>query len=161
MGRKIALPFARRSLQQLNVPWFPDRGSEILGDDSIFFALPDSGHEQDAGLDTGATQRQAFRGIGHSQPPSAFGFERARALHRAVAVTVGFDHRANGDSGADVLLYRMKIFSQRSERNFRPGAAVENQRAAVGQFRQVGTRCVHIADYSERRHHRRSLFVVR
>jgi hypothetical protein len=44
----------------------------------------------------------------------------------------------------------VKIFSQRGQRNFRPSAAVENQRAAVGHFRQIGTRRVHVADYSER-----------
>ncbi len=121
-----------------------------MGDDPIFLALPDSGHQQDAGLDAGAAQRQAFRGIGHSQPLGALGFERARALHRAVAVAIGFDHRANGDVFADVLLYRVKIFSQRGQRNFRPSSAVENQRAALGNFRQNRTRRVHIADYSER-----------
>jgi hypothetical protein len=51
-----------------------------------------------------------------------------------VAVTIGFDHRTNGDACTDVLLYRVKILSERSERNFRPSPAVENQRAAVGHF---------------------------
>jgi len=101
-------------------------------------------------LNAGAAQRQAFRGAGHSQPLGALGFESARALDRTVTVAIGFDHRANGDVGADVFLYRVKIVSQRGQRNFRPGPAVENQRAALGHFRQIGTRRVHIVDYSER-----------
>ena len=121
-----------------------------MGDDPVFLALPDSCHQQDAGLDAGAAQRQAFRRIGYSQPRSALGFERPRALHCAVAVTVGFDHGTNGDACADVLLYRVKVLSQRSERNFRPSPAVENQRAALRHFRQVRARRVHVADYSER-----------
>jgi hypothetical protein len=44
----------------------------------------------------------------------------------------------------------VEIFSQRAERNFRPGSAVENQRPPVGYLRQVGTRCVHLADYNQR-----------
>ena len=104
MNRQNALPFLRSAFQRLNVPRFPDRGSEILSDDPIFLTPPDAGHQQDAGLDAGAAQRQAFRGIGHSQPLGALGFEGARALHRAVAVTIGFDHRTNGDAFADVLL---------------------------------------------------------
>jgi hypothetical protein len=55
----------------------------------------------------------------------------------------------------------VKVFSQRGQRNFRPSPAIENQRATIGQSRQIGTRPVHTADYSERRHQRRSLFVVR
>ncbi len=121
-----------------------------MGDDPVFLALPDSCHQQNAGRDAGAAQRQAFRGIGHAQPTSAFGFKRARAFDRAVAVTVGFDHGTNGDACADVLLYRVKILSERSQRNFRPSPAVENQRAALRYFRQIGTRCVHVADYSDR-----------
>src|ERR1035438_2187722 len=144
------LPFPRSSFEQLDVPWFPDGGSEILGDDPILLALPDSGHQQDAGLGAGAAQSQALRGIGYSQPLRALGFERERALHRAVAVTIDVDRRTTGDAFTDVLLHGGKIFSQRCQRNFRPSPAVENQRAAVGYFRQIGTPRVHVADYSDR-----------
>ena len=83
----------------------------------------------------------------HSAPLAS----RVRAhFDRTVTVAIGFDHRANGDAGADVLLYRVKIVSQRGQRNFRPSPAVENQRAALGHFRQIGARRVHIVDYSER-----------
>ncbi len=132
------------------MPWFPDCGSEIPGDDPILFALPDPGHQQDAGRDAGTAQRQALRGIGYSQPLRALGFKRASALHRTVAVTIGFDHRTNGDALANVILHRVKIFSERRERNFRPSPPVENQRAAFRYFRQIGTRSVHLADYSDR-----------
>jgi hypothetical protein len=112
LRRTIALSFSRRPFQRLNVPWFPDRRREIMGDDSIFLALPDSSHQQDTGRNAGSAQRQTLRGIGHSQPVGALGFERPRTFHRAVAVTVGFDHCANGDIFADVLLHRVEIFSQ-------------------------------------------------
>src|SRR5260370_24826990 len=113
MRRKIAVPLSRSAFERLNVPGFPDCGSEILGDDPILLTLPDSGHQQDAGLGAGAAQRQALRGIGNAQPLSAFGFKRARALYRTVAVTLRFDHATNGDAVADMLLSRTKIFSSR------------------------------------------------
>jgi hypothetical protein len=145
MGPEIALPFSRSAFERLDVPWLPNRGSKILRDDPIFLPLPDSGHQQDAGRDPGSAQRQTFRGIGHSQPLGALGFERQRALHRTMAVTVGFDHCADGNVCADMLLDRVKIFSQRGQRNFRPSPAVEDQRAAVGQFRQLGARSIHVS----------------
>jgi hypothetical protein len=52
-----------------------------------------------------------------------------------MAVTVGFDHGADGDACADVLLYRVKILSERSERNLSPSPAVENQRADFRHLR--------------------------
>ena len=130
MHGKNILPFTRSAFEQLKVPRFPDGGSEILSDDPILLTLPDSGHQQDAGLDASAAQRQAFRGIGYTQPLGTFGFEGTRALHRSVAITIGLDHRTNGDACANVLLDGMKIFAERRQRNFRPGPAVENQRAA-------------------------------
>src|SRR5664279_6274800 len=95
---QIGLPFSRRAFEQLNVPRFPDRRSEIMRDDPSLFAFPDSGHQQNARLGTGAAQRQAFRGVGYSQPIGTLGFECASALHRAVAVTISFDHGTNGDA---------------------------------------------------------------
>ena len=149
MHGQNALAFPRRAFKRLDVPGFPDRRSEVLRHDAVFLAFPDSGHQQDSGPGAGAAQRQAFRGVGHSQPLGALGFERARALDRAMPVTIGFDDGTNGDGLADMHLHRVKIFSQCSERNFRPGTSVENQRAAVGQFRQIGTGSVHVADYSD------------
>ena len=62
----------------------------------------------------------------------ALGFKRPSALHRTMAVTVGFHHRADSDGIADVPLDRVKILSQRGQGNFRPRTAIKNQRAAVG-----------------------------
>jgi hypothetical protein len=44
----------------------------------------------------------------------------------------------------------VKVLSQRSERNFRPSPAVENQRADFRYLRQIGAWGVHLADYSDR-----------
>src|SRR5208337_74424 len=107
-GQNI-LPCTRSAFEQLKVPGFPDGGSEILSDNPIFLALPDSGHQQDASLDAGAAQLHAFLGIGYAQPLGALGFEGTRALDRSVAVAIGLDHRTDGDACADVLLDGVKI----------------------------------------------------
>ena len=124
-------PCSRRSMCH----GLPDRGSQILGDDAVFLALPDSGHQQDAGSER---RRRAAPSLRRhwSRPAIARPRlrERERAFDRAVTVAIGFDHRADRDAWADVLLYRVEIFSQSGERNFRPGAAVENQRAAARAF---------------------------
>jgi hypothetical protein len=77
---------------------------------------------------------------------------RALAPAARNAVTVGFDYGTDGDAFAYVLLYGVEIFSQCGERDFGPSPAVENQRAALGYPRQIETRCVHLADYSDGTH---------
>ena len=137
-------------LQAFDVPGFPNRGREIVGDDAVLFALPDAGHEEDTGPDAGAAQGATLRGVGDTEPGHAFGLKREGAFDGSVAVTIGLDHSTNGYARADVLLYGAEIFSERAERNLRPGSAVENQRAPIGYLRQVGARCIHLADYNER-----------
>jgi len=73
----------------------------------------------------------------------------ARHFYCAATVAIGFDDRANCDFLTDVTLYCSEIFSERPQRNFRPSAAVKNQRTALGHFRQIGARSVHVADYSD------------
>ena len=62
----------------------------------------------------------------------------------------GFDDRANGHAGADVLLHGVKILTQRGQRNFCPGSPVQDQRPAIGHLRQIKPWSIHITDYSDR-----------
>jgi hypothetical protein len=67
-----------------------------------------------------------------------------------MTIAIGFHYGTDGNCRTNAALHSMKIFSERPQRNFRPGPTVENQGAAVGHIRQFSTRRVHLADYSER-----------
>ena len=114
MHGKVDLLLLRSLFQAFDVPGFPNRGREIVGDDAVLFAFPDAGHEEDAGPDAGAAQGAAFRGIGDTKPGHAFGLKRQGAFDGSVAVTIGLDHRTNGYACAHVLLYGVEIFSERT-----------------------------------------------
>ena len=63
----------------------------------------------------------------------ALRFKRERALGRPVAVAVGLYHRADCNLRANMLAHHAKIFAQRGQRNLGPGAAIEGERAEIGQ----------------------------
>ena len=111
---KVDLLLLRSLFQAFDVPGFPNRGREIVGDDAVLFALPDAGHEEDTGPDAGAAQGATFRGVGDTEPRHAFSLKREGAFDGSVAVTIGLDHRTNGYARADVLLYGVKILSERT-----------------------------------------------
>jgi len=134
MHRKDVLPSLGCPFQGLDVPWFPEGGSQILSHDRIFLALRDSGHQKDAGGDAGCAQGYPLGCIGYPQPLGARGFESACALDCAMAVGVGFDHGTDRDFIAYMFLHRAEILCERHERNFGPGSAVQNERAAIGEF---------------------------
>ena len=94
---KTSLLLPRRFFQALDVPALPDGRRQIVRDDAVFFAPPDSGHEKNAGPDAGAAQRASFGGVGYAEPWRALGFESERALGCAVAISIGFHDRADGD----------------------------------------------------------------
>ena len=144
------LLFASGFFQAFDVPVFPNSRRQIVGDDAVFFAAPDSGHQKNARPNARAAQRATFGCIGYSEPRRAFGLERERTFGCAVSITVGFYDRADCDVFADMSLHDAKIFAQRVERNFRPGAAVQGERAAIGQNYAFEARSVHSADYNER-----------
>ena len=130
------------------------QGSQIVGVRfsamiELFFALPDSGHQQNAGLDARSAQGQTLRRVGNAKPVRTLGLESARTFDRAVAVSVSLHDRTDGYRFADMILDGMKIFPERFKRNFGPGASIENQRAALRYFRHFRAWSVHVADYSD------------
>jgi hypothetical protein len=145
VDRQVDLLLPGRFLEALDVPSFPNSGREIVGDDTVFLALPDAGHEEDACPDAGATEGAAFGGVGYAEPGSAFGFKSEGAFDGAVPVAIRLNDGANRNSGADMLLDRVKIGTERGKRDLGPGATVENQRTAIGDFRQLSARSVHLA----------------
>ena len=133
MNGEDGLLLTRRFFQTFDVPTFPNRGREIVGDDTVFFTLPDSCHQQDARPDSGAAERAAFGGVGHTEPGGAFCFKSESAFGCAVAVSVGFHNRADRHVRADMLLHGAEVLAQGAQRNLRPSASIERQRAAIGQ----------------------------
>src|SRR5580704_5546750 len=133
MDGQDCLLFPSRFFEALDVPTLPDGRRQIVRDDTVFFAAPDSGHEKNASPDAGAAQRSSFGGVGYAEPGCAFGFESERALGCAMAVPIGFHDRADRDVWPYVRFHHAKILTQRGERNFRPGAPIEGYRAAIRQ----------------------------
>ncbi len=66
-----------------------------------------------------------------------------------MAIAIGLDDCADRDLRADMLLHDAEIFAQRGERDFRPGAAVKRERAAIGQSYTFHARSIHYGDYSD------------
>src|SRR5450755_1705340 len=112
MYGQFNLLFSCRLFQALDVPRLPDGGREVMRDDSVFLAFPDTGHEQNAGPDTGAAQGPAFGGVGDSEPGRTRRFERQGAFDGPMPIAVGLDHSTDRDGRADMLLDGVKIFSE-------------------------------------------------
>ena len=95
-----------------------------MGDDFVFFALPDSGHKEKTRIDAGAAEGHRFFRAGYAEPGCAFGFEGLGAGGSAVTVGVGFDNGADADVITDKLLYSAEVVAERVEGNLGPGGTV-------------------------------------
>lgn len=120
----------------------------MIGNDLVFFAFPDAGHQQKTSLNSGAAKRHRLFGTRHSKPGSVFGLKRSRAGGGAVAVGVRLDHGADADAFADMLPHGAEVLAEGVERNFRPSWAGDGGEA-------IKERRVHSADYIECRRARR------
>ena len=74
-------------------------------------------------LNAGIAQRDRFIERGHAQPARSFFLESPRAFRRAVAVRVGFHHRADGYSRSDVPLHHAEVVAQILQRHLGPGGS--------------------------------------
>ena len=101
-------------IQRLDMPRFPNRGSEMQADDLAFLASPEAGHQKNVGANARLAQRNRFVERSHAQPARTFRLQRARALDRAVTVSVGFHHGAHGHVRSHVLLHRAEVLPQRA-----------------------------------------------
>jgi hypothetical protein len=110
----------RCRLQGLDMPGFPDRGREMQTDNLALFAAPEAGHQKNVGANAGLAQRNRFVERSHAQPFRAFGLERARALDRAVTVSVGLHHGAHGDIRSHMLLHRAESFAAARSKRLPP-----------------------------------------
>jgi len=149
MDGQNASVLARRAFQQFDMPRLPNCWREILRDDGILLAFPNSCHQEDASFDSGTAQGLALGGVGYAKPGCPVRFERPCALDRSVAITVGLDYGADRDARANMFLNCVKIFSQSSQRNLRPSSAIENQGADFRQAGKICARSVHGTDYSD------------
>src|SRR5207247_9296664 len=76
MNRKRGNTYpGRRSLKELNVPGFPDRGCQIEPDDLFLFAAPESSHQQDSAFDSLFAQGNRLVERRDAEPGRAFLFE--------------------------------------------------------------------------------------
>src|SRR5271168_5354901 len=100
-------------------------GASWLGVTSLDEAipLPESGHQQNVGLNAGIAQRDGFVERSHSQPACTLGLEGAGAFDGAMTVGVGLYDGAYGDARADMLLHGTEILPQGGKGNFSPGGA--------------------------------------
>ncbi len=111
----------RRGLQRLDMPRFPDRRSQVQANDLALLSAPEAGHQKNVRANARLAQRNRFIQRGHAQPLRTLGFERARALDRAVTISIRLHHRTHGDVRAHVLLHRAEVLPQCGQGNFRPG----------------------------------------
>src|ERR1700680_4814494 len=121
----------RSSLEQFNLPSFPDRWSQSEANDFFFFAAPETGHQQNASANARFAKGNRLIERGDAEPTCAFLLECSRALDCAVSVSIGFHDRTNRDARADVALHLAKILLQSSQRDFSPGRP---SRGSFGDF---------------------------
>src|ERR1700758_622262 len=100
-------------MQKLNVPRFPDCRSKLSADDLFFFALPESGHQEDPSAQPSLAKRNTLIGRRNPEPLGAFRLECQRTRSRTMPVSVGLDDGACNHFRANVRLHGTKILSQR------------------------------------------------
>ena len=111
MNRQHGLLLRRRTFEAFDMPLLPYDRSQMIGNDLVFFAFPDAGHQQKTSLDAGAAKRHRLFGTRHSKPGSVFGLERSRASGGTVAVGVRLDHGADADAFADMLPHGAEVLA--------------------------------------------------
>ena len=102
-------------------------GSEIVFDETGFFAGPKTCEDENWIANTGFANGDAFLGTGDAEPIGAGFFESFGDLRAAVAVAIAFDDAQDFARSLALLAgrihelaYGAKILSQRAERDFRP-----------------------------------------
>src|SRR5947209_8880023 len=99
----------------------PDRGSEVVLHDGLFFTAPEAAGQKNASGDAGLAERNALLGRADTEPERAFFFESPRALDSAVSVSIGFDDGTYRGARSDVILNGAEVVAESGQRNFRPG----------------------------------------
>ena len=82
----------RGPLEPLDVFLLPDGRSQMVFEHELFVAAPETGHQQDGCGDAAISQRQTFICRCNTEPVRTFLLQRARALDRAMTVSVRLDH---------------------------------------------------------------------
>ena len=106
-----------------------DGRREVVVQNSLLFAGPEAGEDQDRLANAALPQFGAFRGASHAEPVGAGLREGARNGNDSVTVGVALDDgenfpaRAARASGIDVPSDRAQIVGQRSQAYFRPDGA--------------------------------------
>src|SRR5512146_3513974 len=85
----------RRALERLKVLDRPDRGGEVAVENFVFFATPETGHDQDSGCDSATPQLDGLLGRGYAEPGCAGLLESARALDGSVPIGIALDYAAS------------------------------------------------------------------
>jgi hypothetical protein len=91
---------------------FPHRGREAEAHDLLFFASPESRHQENARSDAGFTQGDRFVERSDSQPAGSCLFKRSCALDRSMAVGICFYDGANRNPDLDVPLEDSEVVPQ-------------------------------------------------
>ena len=88
--------------------------------DVFFFAPPGSNHDEHAPGHSRVAQGHSLIGGSDTEPAAAFQLKRASAFGVAVAVSIAFHDRADGDGRTDMALQFAKIVPQSRERDLSP-----------------------------------------
>lgn len=92
----------------------------MLADNFSFFATPEAGHQQNTGFDIRIAQRDGLVERCDPEPFRSFRLQSAGALHRAVAVGIGFYDGAYRNAGPRVLHNRSEVLPQIGQGNLGP-----------------------------------------
>src|ERR1017187_5768114 len=86
------------------MPRLPDRGSEVQPDNLALLTLPEASHQKNVRANASLAQGNRLIQRRDAQPARTLGLQRARALDRAVTVSVGLHHGAHRHFRSHVLL---------------------------------------------------------
>src|ERR1700721_457508 len=86
----------RRPVQRLDMPGFPNRGSQVQPDNLSLLASPEASHQKNVGADASLAQWNRLIERSHTEPLRPFSLQRARALDCAVTVSVSLHNAPDG-----------------------------------------------------------------